>query len=317
MCTAARLEVTKSGCAAMALRRIALALLIPLHVMNMRLAVGAAPAGVRVASFEELEEAVESSESAAISITSGRMTFPHQLHIFGDKVVSIDSTDGALLSGGNVTRFFVVDASSSLSLRNLHLADGGGDGCETVLGGYVADGSHGGAIVMNPKSVLIMNSVRLSTARASIGGAIFASSANVTAVDCTMESNSALTGGVLYANDRSIITMTGCTMRGNDAKTIGGSICVRSNSTVDLANCSMGSNSAYLSGGAIFVSGRCIVSASDCQLVSNKAATGAAIMPPVSMPGGGGWGGLTSNVQTAMGSWNSGLFYSHRTRTLA
>ncbi|MDZ4290084.1 MAG: choice-of-anchor Q domain-containing protein, partial [Prosthecobacter sp.] len=182
-------------------------------------------------------------------------------------------------------RHFSVASGTSLTLRGLTLANGGGafshDGgaiynsgtltlTQCTLSGNSSQGGIGGAIFNNATLTLTQCILSGKSNQAGLGGAIFNNatltltqstlsgnsasggsggaiynSATQTLTQCTLSGNSASRGGAIYGSG----TLTHCTLTGNTASGRGGAIDV--DGAVTLRHCTVAGNSAGGSGGGV------------------------------------------------------------------
>ena len=162
----------------------------------------------------------------------------------------------AILSGGGATSLFRVYGGSHLAIADCTLADGDADfggairsdgglllarttfsGCSARLGGaiYAADveasnctftncasGNSGGAVfVMENGAFLASNCAFVDNVAnpSGIGGAIYAASMSIVAVDrATFLGNSASDGSAVYADNQSVVTLSNATFVQNTAE---------------------------------------------------------------------------------------------------
>ena len=113
-----------------------------------------------VYNFSTLQHAIESGISP-LSIVSSELVFPRQIDVLDGTPLTIESEVRAALSGDGTTRLFFLHAKSKLSLRGLDLVRGH------------SGGGSGGALYVSHGSELLMHSVRVSSNRATFGGAIY------------------------------------------------------------------------------------------------------------------------------------------------
>ena len=157
------------------------ALLVVTALATMHYCAASAP--LAVGSFSELDLAVGSGLSS--EITWPEILFDHQLEVRQARTaLVIESTIGAILSGGYQTRLFFLQNGSKLSLRGVDLRGG------VATGDCSNCSPHGGAILMSTGSELRLLSTRMFNNRAGYGGAIYAIRSTVTAIESTMSSNS-------------------------------------------------------------------------------------------------------------------------------
>ena len=140
---------------------------------------------VGVGSFTGLDLAVASGVPA-IEITASEIVFENELYVRHAEML-IESTIGATLSGGHQTRLFFLENGTKLSLRGVRLENGRASRCAGDLPECRADG---GVFFVSAGSELRLQSAQLFNNQAHLrGGAIYATSSTVTAIDCTMSSN--------------------------------------------------------------------------------------------------------------------------------
>ena len=252
---------------------------------------------VVVDSFPELQLAVDSAGTSAIEITAPQIVFARHLNVRqAGTALLIKSTIGATLSGAHQNRIFVVQNGSKLSLRGVRLECG-------MASEDSEEAPHGGAIFLSAGSEVHLHSVQMFDNHADYGGAIYAISSSVTAVNCTISSNLATSfGGAIAAAGTSTVTATGCTMVLNSAASGGGVFYAVGDSTVATTNCTITSNFA-LRGGSVYSGDHATIVATDCEMTSNSAGWGGAFnavdisivsaigctMKSNSAASGGGW----------------------------
>ena len=261
----------------MALLRVfgALTLLVAMSVHG-------AASDVVVTSFSELEKAVDARNSS-VEILSD-LFFTRQLVVPDSTTLSIGSTQfRATLTGAGlelVSRLFYV-RDSILSLTGIDLVGGrcSYDGISQPAADPTLPPARcpGGAIFVSNGGELLLRSVRIMHSEADLGGAVYALSSKVTAVDCVLTSNTAFSaGGAIYIDGDSTLTMTGCTMTSNSASA-GGAVAAMDLSRVTFTICTMALNSAYYTGGVVYTEGASIVNAAACDMHSNYATAGGAV----------------------------------------
>jgi len=117
---------------------------------------------------------------------------------------------------GDSYRLFRVSSGTTVTLRGLTLADGGGS----------AFSGNGGAIYNDGTLTLTHCTLSGNTVVSGSGGAIF-NSGTLTLAHCTLSGNSANFGGAIDSgngNSGDTLTLTHCTLSGNSAGIIGGAI---------------------------------------------------------------------------------------------
>ncbi|MBI3151019.1 MAG: HYR domain-containing protein [Chloroflexi bacterium] len=119
------------------------------------------------------------------------------------------------LNGGGTQRVFYVNAGSTLTLKNV-----------TVANGYA---DYGGGIFLNGSGSLVVENGLFTgnTANGGYGGAIasyFVSGNTVTINNSTFSGNNASIGGAAFADNGGTVTITGSTFTGNNSGSLGGAI---------------------------------------------------------------------------------------------
>ena len=126
------------------------------------------------------------------------------------------------LDGGDVRRIFDMELGGTLTLRNLHITNGGGDSGDGA-GAIRADGvdlklsnirfdstgvtdpaSDGGIVKVNHGNVSIRNSEFLGGYADDVGGAVFIVGGSLTVVGSRFDGNSAAYGGAIFADDSNV-----------------------------------------------------------------------------------------------------------------
>ncbi|MBR5416108.1 MAG: hypothetical protein IK105_09265 [Thermoguttaceae bacterium] len=130
---------------------------------------------------------IKFSVSGTITLEQGEISLPGR--------IVIDGEDKITISGGNVSRLFVIDAKTVLDLRRLTITGGNGVGA-------VNSQTYGGAIYFNGAGVLHARDVtftenHLSGTAANVGGGAIGMSSvgRCYLKNCTFSNNSAVTTG--------------------------------------------------------------------------------------------------------------------------
>jgi predicted outer membrane repeat protein len=230
------------------------------------------------AAFNTALATVQASSGGTITFNCG--TAPFYIYFSAPKSISkdvvLDGGNLAVLSGNNATRLFVVNAASSLTLKNITVRNGnsnGGDGgAISSQGSLVIDNSHllynttgsmavsGGAIVSSGPLTITNSELAYNTA--GNGGALYPRwGAAVTDISnsvfhdnqATNDSSSGW-GGAMLAWDGAPVTISGSTFTSNSAVSVGGALYVYTNSALALSGGALSYNVAE-KGGAIYVAG--------------------------------------------------------------
>ena len=253
----------------MALTRRSLLTAVATFVTAVHIIVPAGAHVVNASTFEELNQAA--SGRATVSITTSDVVFPHQLDVLAHAVVTVQSTIGATLSGGNQNRLFSIQNRSRLSLHGLNLEDASCSGFGLCSGG---------ALYVDQWCEVRLTAVRISSCRADYGAGIYVGlHAAVVATDCTLTSNAArLSGGGVYAASQATVAINNCTVSSNSA-TFGGAVRAATDTggAVTMTDCTMTENTASW-GGVVFVSGTTTYNAAGCTMAANLAKFGGALI---------------------------------------
>jgi hypothetical protein len=244
------------------------------------------------AAFNTALATVQASSGGTITFNCG--TTPFYVYFSAQKTISkdvvIDGGNLAVLSGNNATRLFVVNAASSLTLKNITVRNGnsnGGDGgAISSQGSLLIDNSHllynttgsmavSGGAILSIGPLTITNS-ELAYNTAGNGGALYPRwSAAVTNIsNSNFHDNQATNnsgggwGGAMLAWDGAPVTITRSTFTSNSAFSFGGALYIYANSTLALSNSALSYNIAQ-KGGAIYVAGSADIS--DTSMSNNHA----------------------------------------------
>ncbi|WP_460640247.1 choice-of-anchor Q domain-containing protein, partial [Larkinella harenae] len=109
------------------------------------------------------------------------------------------------------------------------------------------------------------------------GGGMYNNGSSPTVVNCTFQSNAAITsGGGMYNTNNSNPTLTNCNFLNNEGNSSGGGIYNETNSNPILTNCNFLNNSTSFNGGGVF-NRDSNPSLTNCNFESNSANTGGGI----------------------------------------
>lgn len=214
---------------------------------------------------------IKFSVSGTITLEQGEISLPGRVVIDGENKITI--------SGGNVSRLFVIDAKTVLDLRRLTITGGNGVGA-------VGSQTYGGAIYFNGTGVLHARDVtftenHISGTAANVGGGAIGMSSvgRCHLKNCTFSNNSAVTtgqtaqGGAIqgttYALEAEDCTFSGNSVAGGSYG-YGGAV---SSSGLILRRCVFNGNYSDTSpsrryGGAIYTTNS-VAYISDCEFKNN------------------------------------------------
>jgi CSLREA domain-containing protein len=201
--------------------------------------------------------------------------------------------------------FDVVDGDRAISIANLTLRGGNGDGgalrntgsgevlAETVVFDRNNAPTLGGAILnqtsaLDGARVVVRDSVFTGNTSAGSGGAIFnQSAARIVVLDSTFTGNRANnSGGALFNQNRASATLDRVRMTDNRAETNrGGAVFNQNESSLAIVDSTLDANQAFDDGGAIFTQNDSTLTLVRSTLVGNRANTGGGA---TATDGGGG-----------------------------
>ncbi len=247
-------------------------LVLAVAALAARWPAGAAPADAVVGNGTAsscTEDAVAGAMAAGGLVTfncSGSLTIGFLTPITLSTTVTLEGADLITLSGGQVTRLFIVPAGFSLNLRHITLEQG------------KVNGSGGGAIVNHGRLTLQGSTIQSSQVDANaLGGAIF-TDGPLTITDSTLFDNLAGSGGAIYARAAAArVTIAGSRFVSNTANNninfgFGGALWLDTPAQLTLTGGEWLSNSARY-GGAIYVAAGAVLTASGELTLSGNTAT--------------------------------------------
>lgn len=168
----------------------------------------------------------------------------------GTLTINNNQSNVLLLSGGNQSRVFFINANANLTLNNLTLRDGNAVGANNA-----SLNNFGGAIANNGGALTVTNSIignNSTGGSAGSGGGIYTQGGSVAIVNSQIVSNTAGDFGGGLANDGGAVTVTNSIFGGNTATNAdGGGIDNYTSSRLTIFNCTVSNNSAAQIGGGI------------------------------------------------------------------
>ncbi|MCL4255876.1 MAG: hypothetical protein KJ043_19115, partial [Anaerolineae bacterium] len=192
-----------------------------------------------VCTLPELESAITTAnsngEADVINFNcSTTLTFTIPMSIFNDggNPLTINANGNAVtFDGNNITRHFVLNSFSSLTLDGLRLEDGAGssiyaeESTLTITNSTFANNlsSDGGAIYAFDSTLFITNSTFTGNSALSSGGAIYRTGNSATITNSTFTNNTSVFGGAIY-HTVGTLTINGGRYDQNGATSQGGNI---------------------------------------------------------------------------------------------
>ena len=239
-----------------------------------------------------IDKGIESvSENGTIRIANGEYSGigNTNLTISKNMVITGQSQIKTIINGTETNWIFKVDNNVKLTIQNLTLINGTGNGgairnkgtCNvnscTFTGNaqYGMDG--GGGAINNEGTMTVTGCAFNSDSSSNSGGAILNFGA-MTVKSCTFNSNSARIGGAICNLEN--MTLNGCTFKDNTASRYGGAICNEwDGTTCNITGCTFTGNiisDTDYYGGAIY-NEKSTLNVKDCTFNSNGASRGGAI----------------------------------------
>jgi hypothetical protein len=188
--------------------------------------------------------------------------------------------NGAVISGNNSRRIFVINSGANLTLNNVTITQGYNPDVNAARGGAIYN--DGGTLTVN-NSTFFNNSVVNAGPNGSAGGAIYSLFGTVHVSNSTFSNNSTggsnagfTGGGAIYQYDGTL-TVANSTFNGNAApNNFGGAITNFSSATATITNSTFSDNSSS-GGGAIF-NGGSAVTVTNSTFFENSAFSGGALV---------------------------------------